>query len=90
MSGSAGVYAVEGMAMSEQSARVGLAPYVAEFGALHTWLMLQVDQRPQALIDEGMEEFTVTPLLRFFKGPVLIEIGWSTNNEALFNFTYRF
>lgn len=90
VSGASGVYAAEGMAMSETSARVGVAPYVAEFGALHTWLMLQVDHRPQALNEQGMETLTVTPLVRFFKGPVLAELGWSSNDEALVNFTYRF
>jgi hypothetical protein len=90
VSGAAGVYAAEGMAMRELSGRLGVAPYVAEFGGLHSWLMLQADYRPDALTDQGADTFTVTPLLRVFTGSVLSEFGWSSNDELLFNFTYRF
>lgn len=89
-SAAAGTYAFEGAMMTEQSARIGVAPYAAEFGALHTWVMVQVDHRPDADETLGAEELTVTPLLRFFKGPALMEIGYSSNDEPLFNFTYRF
>ncbi len=69
-----------------QAARVGFAPYEGDTGDLHTWLMLEVDHRPQ-----NAEEVGVTPLVRFFKGAALLEIGWSiTDDEPLANFTYRF
>lgn len=69
-----------------QAARVGFAPYEGDTGDLHTWLMVEVDHRPQ-----NVEEIGVTPLVRFFKGAALFEIGWSiTDNEPLVNFTYRF
>ena len=89
-SGAAGAYAVEGSLQTEQSARIGVAPYAAEFGALHTWVMVQVDHRPDADEALGAKALTVTPLLRFFKGPALLEVGYSSNDEPLFNFTYRF
>ncbi|MEO1042603.1 MAG: hypothetical protein AAFX52_09945 [Pseudomonadota bacterium] len=85
-----GAYIVEGQAFRELTGRIGLAPYVAEYGSLHTWAMIQIDHRPDALESQGAETFTVTPLLRFFKGPALLEVGYSTNDEALMNFTYRF
>ena len=68
------------------AARVGWAPYEGDTGALHTWLMLEVDHR------EHMDERTsVTPLLRFFKGPALLEVGYNLSDPSpLFNFTYRF
>ena len=68
------------------AARVGWAPYEGDTGALHTWLMLEVDRR------EHLDERTsVTPLLRFFKGPALLEVGYNlTDPSPLFNFTYRF
>lgn len=68
-----------------QSARIGLAPYIAEAGALHTWFMLQADHRP-----ESDKEFTVTPLVRFFKGTNLVEAGFSSDGSVLFNYTHQF
>lgn len=66
-------------------ARAGIAPYVAEFGELHTWLMLQVDHMP-----EDKDHWTATPLLRMFRGPVLGELGISSRGETLFNLTATF
>ncbi len=69
-----------------QAARLGFAPYEGDTGDLHTWLMVEVDYRPN-----NEEEIGVTPLIRFFKGAALFEAGWSiTDNEPLVNFTYRF
>jgi hypothetical protein len=69
-----------------QVARVGVAPYVGDTGDIHTWLMIEVDHRP-----DNRREVGVTPLLRLFKGPAMLEAGWSlTDNEPLLNFTYRF
>lgn len=65
--------------------RVGVAPYVAEYGDLHTWLMLQVDHKPEA--DEPV---TVTPLVRLFKGPVLIEAGASLKGDGFANLMIYF
>ena len=68
-----------------QKARIGIAPYIGDYGDLHTWLMLQVDHQP-----ESDDSFTVTPLVRFFKGDHLIEAGVSNKGKALFNWTVRF
>ena len=69
-----------------QAARIGFAPYEGDTGDLHTWLMVEVDHRPN-----NENEIGVTPLVRFFKGAALLEFGWSvTDNEPLVNFTYRF
>ena len=70
----------------EQSARIGIAPYVANYGNLHTWLMLQVSHQPEF---EG-DEIITTPLVRFFKGAHLAEFGVSSNKRFLFNFIMRF
>ncbi|WP_291201062.1 hypothetical protein [Hyphomonas sp.] len=68
------------------AARIGVAPYVAEFGDLHTWAMVQVENTPEA--DNPV---TVTPLLRFFKGPLLVEAGYTLEEEEfLLNWTWRF
>ena len=68
------------------AARVGFAPYEGDTGALHTWLMLEIDHRPS-----DPDSLTATPLLRLFKGPLLVEAGYNiTVNQPLLNFTYRF
>ena len=69
-----------------QAARVGFAPYEGNTGDLHTWLMLEIDHRPS-----DPDSVTATPIVRFFKGPLLVEAGYNfTVNQPLFNFTYRF
>jgi hypothetical protein len=69
-----------------QAARLGFAPYVGDTGDLHTWLMLEIDHRPEA--DDTV---TATPLIRLFKGPLLLEAGYNLSaKQPLFNFTYRF
>ena len=69
-----------------QAARVGFAPYEGDTGDLHTWFMLEIDHRP-----EEDDPVTATPLLRLFKGPLLLEAGYNlTVNQPLLNFTYRF
>ena len=68
-----------------QSARLGIAPYIGEAGDLHTWLMLQVDHRP-----ENDDKLTVTPLVRLFKGGDLAEAGISNKGTFLFNYTHQF
>ncbi|MEO0883410.1 MAG: hypothetical protein AAFY34_11895 [Pseudomonadota bacterium] len=69
-----------------QALRFGFAPYEGDTGDLHTWFMVEVDHRPN-----NDDEIGVTPLIRFFKGAALFEIGWSiTDSEPLVNFTYRF
>lgn len=68
-----------------QKARVGVAPYIGEYGDLHTWLMLQVDHAPS-----DKDHFTVTPLVRLFKGTNLLEAGVSNKGTVLFNFTHTF
>ena len=71
---------------SMHAARFGWAPYAGDTGELHTWLMLEIDHR------EHFEDKTsVTPLLRFFKGTALLELGYNlTDPSPLVNFTYRF
>jgi len=66
--------------------RAGFAPYEGDSGDLHTWLMLEIDHRPS-----DPNSVTATPLVRLFKGPLLVEAGYNlTVNQPLLNFTYRF
>lgn len=69
-----------------QAARVGFAPYEGDTGDLHTWLMVEVDNRP-----DNREPWGVTPLVRFFYRSALFEVGWSvTDDRPLLNLQYRF
>ena len=69
----------------QQSARIGVAPYIGDYGDLHTWLMLQVEHMP-----EHKDRATVTPIARLFKGAHLLEAGVSNHNNVLFNYIFRY
>lgn len=69
----------------QQSARAGVAPYIGDYGDLHTWLMVEVEHSPEA-----KDKYTVTPLVRLFKGVHLVEAGFSTHGDVLFNYVYRY
>lgn len=68
-----------------QRARVGIAPYLANYNDLNTWLMLQVDHHPAK-----HDHFVATPLIRFFYKTYLLEVGYSTNQHVMFNWTIQF
>ena len=68
-----------------QSGRIGIAPYIADYGSIHTWLMVEFNHMP-----ESSDQFSVTPLVRLFKGPNLLEGGISDQGDILFNFIHRF
>lgn len=68
-----------------QKARFGFAPYIGDYGDVHTWLMLQLNHDPSA-----EEKLTLTPLIRLFKGANLLEAGANNNGKILFNFIHRF
>jgi len=69
-----------------QSARVGVAPYVGDYGDLHTWLMVEIGHVPEADTPT-----TVTPLVRFFYDVQLIELGYTPETDRfLANWIIRF
>ncbi len=68
-----------------QRARVGVAPYIAEAGGLHTWAILQVDHEP-----EDDRPVSVTPVLRLFSGGLLAEAGVSFDGDAFATFMFYF
>ena len=68
------------------NARIGVAPYIGDSGDLHTWLMLQADNHPEAA-----EPLSITPLIRFFKGVQMVELGYTLETEELLaNWIIRF
>ena len=68
------------------AARIGVAPYIGDFGDLHTWLMLQVENQP-----DSETPTTLTPLVRFFYDVQLVEIGYTPETERFMaNWIVRF
>lgn len=67
-------------------ARLGVAPYIGDYGDLHTWLMVDVEHQ-----SEGNPDFLVTPVARFFYGVQLVEIGYTPDTERFTaNWVIRF
>ena len=68
-----------------QEARFGIAPYIANYGRLHTWFMFAIKHMPE------MKD-TITPevILRIFKSTNLMEIGIDRKKKLALNFIKRF
>lgn len=79
------VYAGEFDKFAKHEARIGIAPYIGGHGDLHTWLMLQANYSPGE-----KDDFSLTPLVRLFKGPTLIEVGYNFDGGIMFNATHTF
>lgn len=69
---------------AQLKARVGVAPYLGDFGDLHTWLMLEADWKP-----ERADPVLARPLVRFFYDVHLLELGWSSDDEAFVSYILR-
>lgn len=63
------------------TARLGVAPYLAEYEELNSWFIVQADYHSP---EKGV--FTITPLIRLFYKSALIEIGYSLDNKPLFSY----
>lgn len=57
-------------------ARLGVAPYIGDYGDLHTWLMVDIEHHP-----EDNENLLATPIVRFFYGVQLVEVGYTPATE---------
>ena len=65
--------------------RVGIAPYIANYDELHTWLIMEVQHQPQQT-----DHFILQPMIRMFKGNYLWEAGISDHGDLALNFTMNF
>ena len=65
--------------------RVGIAPYVADYNELQTWVIAQVDH-----VSDFADQPRITPMLRFFYRTVLWETGVSTNGHLWFQMMSHF
>ena len=69
----------------QQSIRFGLAPYIGEYGDIHTWLMIRLEH-----ITKSNENFNFTPHIRFFKDVHLLEIGANLKGKINLNYVFRY
>ncbi len=73
-----------GYELFEQSVKLGIAPYLGAYGDLHTWLMIESKK-------DNLDDRRITyPVLRFFKGGALIEVGYHKKTDWDVHLMYRF
>jgi len=69
----------------QQSFRFGIAPYIGDYGDLHTWLMIKLEHIPEA-----HQNLSLTPHIRLFKGFHLLEIGANLKSKIMLNYIFRY
>jgi hypothetical protein len=68
-----------------QRAYLGVAPYLANYDQLNTWMLIRLDHHPAK-----HDHFVVTPVLRFFYKTFWLEVGYSSNQHVMVNWTVQF
>jgi hypothetical protein len=68
-----------------QRAYLGVAPYLANYDQLNTWTLIRLDHHPAK-----HDHFVVTPVLRFFYKTFWLEVGYSSNQHVMVNWTVQF
>ena len=69
----------------EHVARLGIAPYVANYGEIHTWFFYEMNYMPSS-----NKNSTSSLILRLFKSTNLFEAGIDEDNNLIFNYIKRF
>lgn len=69
--------------IKQGKARVGFAPYLAEYNDLNTWFIAQLKKQDK-------EDVEITQFVRLFYRNVLIEIGTTLGGGGAFNFMAHF
>ena len=69
---------------TEQYYQVGIAPYIGEYGDFHTWVMLKSKKNSLSA------DWATYPVLKFFKGDFLVEIGYDSDLDWDIHMMYRF
>ena len=69
---------------SNKHIQFGFAPYLGTYGDLHTWLMLKTKKN-------SLSNKQITyPVVKFFKGNVLLELGYDKKTDWDIHLMYRF
>ena len=69
---------------NQNHVQIGFAPYLGEYGDIHTWLMLKT--KKTSLKDKRSSY----PVLKFFKGNTLLEFGYNNKTDWDIHLMYRF
>ncbi len=69
---------------SEQYYQIGVAPYLGDYGDLHTWIMIKAKENSLE------NKWSTYPVLKFFKGNVLAEFGYGEKTKWDVHLMYRF
>ena len=69
---------------TEKFIQTGFAPYIGEYGDLHTWLMIKSKHNSLS------NEWNTFPVLKFFKGNFLVEFGYDSQADWDIHLMYRF
>jgi hypothetical protein len=70
--------------INEKYFSVGIAPYIGEYGAMHTWLLVKFKE------NSYMGTSSLYPVLKLFKGNALMEVGYHANSNWDIHLMYRF
>jgi len=62
----------------------GVAPYIGDYGDLHTWLMVKFKENSYA------KTSSLYPVVKLFKGNTLMEFGYSDSSNWDIHLMYRF
>jgi len=73
-----------GYDLFEQSAKIGIAPYLGDYGDLHTWLMVETKK------DDLEDKRTTYPVLRLFKSGAMVEVAYHRSTDWTLHLMYRF
>ena len=74
----------EGVNYIDQFYQVGVAPYIGEYGDLHSWILIKIRK------NSFESDWSTYPVLKFFKGNALIELGFSRKTHWDAHLMYRF
>ena len=69
---------------NEQFLQLGLAPYLGDYGDFHTWIMMKTKRNSLS------GSWSTYPLLKFFKGDLLMEFGYDNKTSLDAHLMYRF
>ena len=69
---------------NQNHVQIGFAPYLGEYGDIHTWLMLKTKKT------SVKDKRSSYPALKFFKGNTLLEFGYNNKTDWDIHLMYRF
>ena len=64
--------------------QLGIAPYLGKYGDFHTWLMVKTKK------NSLNKKQTTYPVVKFFKGNALLELGYDKKTDWDIHLMYRF